>query len=103
RRTAGAAPGESRFGVYDMGFRLIPREEKFFDLFDESVGIIVRASEAFLQMIHQFDRLAERAKEIKELEHAGDLVTERIYRALDRSFITPLEPEDIHALAGALD
>lgn len=86
-----------------MGFRLIPREEKFFDLFEESAGIIVRASGAFHEMVTQFDRLEERAKELKELEHAGDLVTERIYRALDRSFLTPMEPEDIHRLGSALD
>jgi hypothetical protein len=86
-----------------MGFRLIPREEKFFDLFEESAGIIVRAAGAFQDMIAVFDRLEERAREIKELEHAGDLCTERIYRALDRSFLTPMEPEDIHRLGGALD
>src|SRR4051812_49228570 len=86
-----------------MAFSLLPRSEKFFDLFDEQAGIIVRASESFYEMILKFDRLTERAAEVKAFEHAGDLVTERIYVALDKSFLTPLDPEDIHNLAGALD
>jgi hypothetical protein len=82
---------------------LIPREEKFFDLFDEAVTILSRASERFLDMVTRFDRLAERSEELKQDEHAGDLVVEQIIKALDRSFVTPLDREDIHALATSLD
>jgi predicted phosphate transport protein (TIGR00153 family) len=86
-----------------MGFSLIPKDEGFFDLFDESAGLIVRVTETFGRLITQFDKPVETAAEIKELESKADDITRRTYEALDRSFLTPLEPEDIHALAGALD
>jgi uncharacterized protein len=85
-----------------MGF-LLPREEKFFDLFDEAATILSRGSQRFLDMMKDFDRLEERADELRADEHEGDLVVERIIKALDRSFITPLDREDIHALATSLD
>ncbi|HYT93894.1 MAG TPA: DUF47 family protein [Gemmataceae bacterium] len=81
----------------------MPREEKFFDLFDEAAEILVRASKTFVQMLSEFDRLQERADALKKEEHLCDLVVERIIKALDRSFVTPLDREDIHALATSLD
>lgn len=85
-----------------MGF-LIPHEEKFFDLFDETSEIVLHASEKFLDMLTHFDRLETRAEELREDEHRGDLMVERIIKALDRSFITPMDREDIHSLAKAMD
>ncbi|MCI0459675.1 MAG: DUF47 family protein [Gemmataceae bacterium] len=82
---------------------LMPREEKFFDLFDEAAEVLVRASKKFLDMVSTFDRLSERAAELKDEEHACDLIVERIIKALDRSFVTPLDREDIHSLATSLD
>lgn len=86
-----------------MRFSFLPREEKFFDLFDEAAAILTRGSGKFLEMVTQFDRLEARAKDIKLEEHAGDEVTERIIKALDRSFITPFDREDIHTLATTFD
>ncbi len=86
-----------------MLFRLIPREEKFFDMFDEASAILTRAAEKFHTMISCFDRLQERSNEIKDDEHACDKVVERIILALDRTFITPMDREDIHTLATRLD
>lgn len=86
-----------------MGFSLIPREEKFFDMFDEACAILNRSAEKFLAMVREFDRLQERSNEIKEEEHACDKVVARIIDALDRTFITPLDREDIHTLATRLD
>jgi len=85
-----------------MGF-LLPREEKFFDLFDEMGDLLLRASGKFLDMMTAYDRLDERGDDLKQEEHASDLLVERIIKALDRSFITPLDREDIHALASTLD
>src|SRR4051794_5537471 len=82
---------------------LMPREEKFFNLFDEVAEILVRAATRFFDMVRTFDRLSERADDLKEDEHACDLVVERILKALDRSFVTPMDREDIHALATSLD
>ena len=86
-----------------MRFSLIPREEKFFDMFDEASAVLTRAAEKFLAMVTQFDRLQERSHELKEEEHACDQIVERIITALDRTFITPLDREDIHRLSTAMD
>jgi uncharacterized protein len=86
-----------------MRFSLIPREMKFFDMFDEASALLNRAADKFLAMVTQFDRLMERSNEIKEEEHACDVVVERIIKALDRTFITPMDREDIHTLATRLD
>ncbi|HTU19952.1 MAG TPA: DUF47 family protein [Gemmataceae bacterium] len=86
-----------------MRFRLLPREETFFDMFKEASTILNRAADKFLSLVTQFDRLQERSNEIQEEEHACDQVVERIIVALDRTFITPLDREDIHNLATRLD
>jgi uncharacterized protein len=86
-----------------MGFRLLPREEKFFDLFDETAAVISRAAGKFLDMVTSFDRLAARANEIKLEERTCDEMIGRIIKALDRTFITPFDREDIHTLATKLD
>jgi uncharacterized protein Yka (UPF0111/DUF47 family) len=86
-----------------MGFSLIPREEKFFDLFEEAAAIISRAAGKFLDMVTELDRLSARGNELKLEERACDDVIGRIIKALDRSFITPFDREDIHTLAAKLD
>jgi predicted phosphate transport protein (TIGR00153 family) len=86
-----------------MRFNLIPREEKFFDMFDEAATILTRAAAKFLDMVTEFDRLSARSNEIKFEEHNSDEVVERIIKALDRTFITPFDREDIHTLATKID
>jgi uncharacterized protein Yka (UPF0111/DUF47 family) len=86
-----------------MRFSLIPREMKFFDMLDDAAAIITRAAGKFLDMVTQFDRLAERSNELKAEERAEDDAIGRIINALDQSFITPFDREDIHTLATSLD
>src|SRR6266571_2345917 len=86
-----------------MRFSLLPREEKFFDLFDEFASIMTRGARKFFDMVQQFDRLRERSDDLRNEEHAADLVVEKIIQALDRTFITPIDREDIHTLATLLD
>ena len=86
-----------------MRFSLIPRETKFFDLFDRTASVLCRASERFLALVTHFDRLPDRAAEIKRDEHECDQIVGQIITALDQTFITPFDREDIHALATALD
>lgn len=86
-----------------MRFSLLPREERFFDMFDEAAIIISRAAGKFLAMVTEFDRLESRSNELRHEEHACDEVVGRIIKALDRSFITPFDREDIHTLATRLD
>jgi uncharacterized protein len=86
-----------------MSFRLIPREEKFFDLFDQVAAVLTRGAEMFLAMVTHFDRLKERGAELRKEEHNCDALVESIIKALDRSFITPFDREDIHTLATSMD
>ena len=86
-----------------MPFSLFPREEDFFALFRRQ-GELVRVScDQLHEMMQAFNRIEERAKQLKEVEHQGDLVTHEIFERLNRTFITPLEREDIHDLASGLD
>jgi uncharacterized protein len=86
-----------------MRFSLMPREMKFFDMFDEFAAILTRAAAKFVDFVTQFDHVPERSNEIKEEEKAADYMVERVIKALDRSFITPFDREDIHALATSMD
>ena len=84
--------------------RLLPREEKFYSLFLSQVDIICEAARLLLQGVKAGStRLAEVAKEIKTLEHQGDEVIHELFTRLNQTFITPLDPEDIHSLSTRLD
>jgi len=84
--------------------RILPREEKFYALFLSQVDIISEASRLLLQGVRAGNaRLAEVAKDIKRLEHQGDDVIHDIFTRLNSTFITPLDPEDIHSLSTRLD
>ncbi len=86
-----------------MRFSLIPRETKFYDLFDEITAVLVRSAGKFLEMITKFDDLASRGIDIKKDEEACDAIIERTLKALDRTFITPFDREDIHTLVTTMD
>lgn len=84
--------------------RLLPREEKFFVLFIKQVQIITEASRLLLEGAKAGNsRLAVVAKDISDLEHRGDEVIHEIFTRLNQTFITPLDPEDIHSLSSKLD
>jgi uncharacterized protein len=86
-----------------MRFSLIPRETKFFDMFDEFAATITQAATRFYETLTVFDRLDIRSKELKGDEDACDGCVEQIIKALDRTFITPFDREDIHTLATRID
>ncbi len=86
-----------------MGFSLFPRNDRFFDLFSLSVSNIRVAAEQFLNMVTDFTRVEEKANRLKEVESEGDRITHEIIELLNSSFITPIDREDIYALAGKLD
>ena len=87
-----------------MPLRLLPREEEFFDLF---VEVAKRNQEAAGKLRELFEANPERrtpiVEAIKRLEHECDQVTHEVVNRLDRTFITPLDREDIHQLASDLD
>jgi predicted phosphate transport protein (TIGR00153 family) len=82
---------------------LFPRQDDFFGLFRRQAGLVRQGCDQLHEMMTQFDRLEERAKELKQTEQAADLVTHEVFEKLNRTFITPLEREDIMALASRLD
>ena len=84
-------------------FSFIPRENKFFDLFEESAGNIVKTSRALEDMIENWGFIGGMVAEITELEHAGDTITHQIIAQLHRTFVTPFDREDIASLAHAMD
>src|ERR1039458_1107321 len=84
--------------------RLLPREEKFYHLFLKQVEIISEASRLLLEAVRAGNaRLAVAATEINVLEHRGDEVIHELFTRLNQTFITPIDPEDIHNLSSALD
>jgi uncharacterized protein len=84
--------------------RLLPRDEKFFDLFTSVATLSVDAAKLQLDLLKS-DSLHRGAivDAIKRLEHQADQVTHEVVTRLDRVFITPLDREDIHLLASRLD
>jgi uncharacterized protein len=85
-------------------FRLIPREEKFFEFFEKAANNILEGARVLVQMTEEGSaNFQERWKRLEELEHVGDKITHQIIRKLNRTFITPIDREDIHSLAVALD
>jgi predicted phosphate transport protein (TIGR00153 family) len=88
-----------------MGLRefLIPQDKMFFNLFEQQAGIVNEAALKLVLLTENFTNVKEKRQEIEELEHQGDQVTHNIYDQLNRTFITPLEPEEISRLASTLD
>ena len=84
-------------------FRLLPREEKFFDLFEQQASHIVSAARVLEELTLEYADAKAKAQQIKDLEHAGDALTHEIVRRLNTTFITPIDREDIHDLATRLD
>jgi uncharacterized protein len=90
-------PGEG------VAFRLIPREEKFYSDFQALADELKRGSQLLEAMVAQNHPVWDKAEEIKEVEHKCDFLTHEIIQRLNRTFVTPLDREDIHALARSLD
>ena len=86
-----------------MAFRLIPRETRFYDDF-QTLADELQAGAKLLEAMLAPDRpIWDKADEINEVEHKCDFLTHNIIQRLNRTFVTPLDREDIHALARSLD
>lgn len=84
--------------------RLLPRDEKFFDLFSSVAALSVEAAKLQLDLLRADpQRRGPIVDAIKRLEHEADQITHEVVTRLDRVFITPLDREDIHLLASRLD
>src|SRR3954451_23805579 len=83
--------------------RLIPRETKFYDDFQALADELHRGAELLEQMLAPERPDWDKAESIKEVEHKCDFLTHEVIQRLNRTFVTPLDREDIHALARSLD
>src|SRR6266511_1714206 len=88
-----------------MGLKewIVPQEREFFDLLDKDAGIVAEGAVALRELLRDFRGVAEKRKAIKDIEHRGDDTVHTIFEELNKSFITPIDREDIMALATSLD
>ena len=83
--------------------RMIPKEEKFFDLFDELVNKIEEGGELFLDVVEHYEYSEPKIVRLKELEHEADVITHKTYEKMHKTFLTPIDREDIYALVNKMD
>ena len=84
-------------------FSIMPREPKFFDLFEKSVANVAKAANELADFLEDYTNVPLKVARITELEHEGDAITHQIMEQLHRTFVTPLDREDIALLTERLD
>ncbi len=84
-------------------FSIIPKEMVFFDLFEEAAKNAHQGALALAALLDDYTNVAEKAKKIKDIEHAGDKITHDTIEKLNQTFITPIDREDIHRLISRID
>jgi uncharacterized protein Yka (UPF0111/DUF47 family) len=84
-------------------FHLLPRDERFFDLFNRAANNLLEGARVLYAILESGTEIDRKARHLKDIEHTGDEITHEIFAALNRTFITPLDREDISRLAAALD
>jgi predicted phosphate transport protein (TIGR00153 family) len=84
-------------------FRLVPRDDGFFPLFDQAAANVADGARLLRDLLNDFEDVHAKHSRIQECEQRGDAVTETILRRLDRSFVAPFDREDIHALTEQMD
>jgi uncharacterized protein len=83
--------------------RIIPREERFFDMFVEDSANVLGAARLLEEMLRTYDDLPRRTAELRDAEHRGDEISHDIGHRLEGTFVTPFDREDIHSLISGLD
>ena len=86
-----------------MAFRLIPKEESFFDMFEQVANTLLAGAAVLVEATTRFETLGENAKRLERLEHDADQLTHELMEKLNRTFLTPLDREDIHQMASEMD
>jgi predicted phosphate transport protein (TIGR00153 family) len=82
---------------------LFPREIDFFEIFEKDAANLTKASSLLVSLMENFDNIDARVKEIYEVEQEGDILTHDIMKKLNKTFLTPIDREDLHALASRMD
>ncbi len=83
--------------------RLIPKERKFFDHFRKNILNVKIGVKSLRDMITDYSNKTQHAQAVRDREHDGDTMTHELMNTLSKTFVTPIDREDIHSLAGALD
>ncbi|MCM2324245.1 MAG: DUF47 family protein [Oligoflexia bacterium] len=83
--------------------RILPREEKFFELFRHSADLMVEGALALRDLFSDLEHAEMHSRRLKDIEHKADEVTHRTIELLHKTFITPLDREDIHLLITKMD
>ena len=86
-----------------MAFSFFPKDEGFFDILEEASENVVKGAKAFRELVSHWSLDSELIPQIREIEHEGDRMTHEVIDRLNRTFITPIDREDIHGLAKELD
>ena len=86
-----------------MRLRLIPKEDSFFDLFEQMAQKVQLGADELLDLLKNYSEVEKRSQRVLDIEHEGDEITHEVIRRLNTSFITPFDREDIHRLAASLD
>lgn len=84
-------------------FQFFPREEKFFEMFERASSNLYEGGKAFKDLLDNFIDVEHKVKHIKDIEHEGDIITHEIFDKLNRTFITPIDREDIHQITSEVD
>lgn len=82
---------------------IIPRDRRFFDLFEQTAGLLVRAAQAYVDLLRDYQQRERWIAVIRQIEHEGDEITHRTLKKLDTTFITPFDREDIYSLMKLMD
>jgi predicted phosphate transport protein (TIGR00153 family) len=83
--------------------RFLPQDERFFDYFQQAVENAAEIAQGLRDLLDNYSEVERKARRVRDLEHRGDEITHQIFDALNRTFVTPLDREDITDLAGRLD
>ena len=83
--------------------RFLPRDEQFFEYFGAAATNATESARALVDLFTQFSDVERKVWRLRDLEHRGDEITHNVFQALTRTFVTPLDREDIRALASDLD
>lgn len=83
--------------------RLFPKEENYFDLFEELANKIEEGGQLFLEMTQNHNYSEAKVSRLKEIEHEADDIAHKTYKSMHQSFLAPLDHEDIYALVNKMD
>jgi predicted phosphate transport protein (TIGR00153 family) len=82
---------------------LFPKKIDFFEMFDRALENVARAADVLVETLNNFETFEQKAKVIYEFEQEGDMLTHDIMKDLNKTFLTPIDREDIHELASRID